>query len=240
MVGLGTLINAACIVAGGIVGLLFGKAMNQRLQDTLMMATGVCVMFIGIGGAVEQMMTVTGDSLTSGGTMMIVASMALGALIGELANLEALIERFGEWLKFKTGNAKEGSFVSGFVTTSLTICVGAMAVVGAIQDGIGGDYSTLMLKGVLDCLIVCVMTASLGKGCIFSVIPVVLFQGSITALARLIEPIMTEAALANLSLVGSILIFCVGVNILWPGKLRVANMLPAIVIAVIWAFLPIG
>lgn len=237
MIGLGTLINVAGIVGGGLAGLLFGKVINDRVQDTLMKAVGLCVLFVGIGGALEKMMTVSGSELSSGGTMMMIGSFAIGSLIGEWLDIERRIEQFGEWLKIKTGNAGDNSFVNGFVTTSLIICVGAMAVVGSIQDGILGDYSTLALKAVLDCLIVLVMTASLGKGCIFAAIPVFLFQGTITLLARLIEPLMTEPALNNLSLTGSMLVFCVGVNQIWGKKFKVANMLPAILIAVVWAFL---
>lgn len=129
-------------------------------------------------------------------------------------------------------------FVDGFVTASLTVCIGAMAVVGAIQDGIMGDYSILLAKTVLDFIIVMVMTASMGKGCIFSAIPVGLFQGFFTLLARLIEPLITDEAMANLSLTGSMLIFCVGLNLVWGKKVKVANMLPTIVFAVIWPFLP--
>lgn len=240
MPGLGTLINIAAIIAGGLIGLLGGKIIDKRYQDTLMKANGVCVLFVGIGGAVEEMMTVSDGGLVSSGTMMIVVSFAVGSLLGEWINLEKRMEQFGEWLKKKTGNSREKMFVDGFVTASLTVCIGAMAVVGAIQDGISGDHSTLVLKAVLDMLIVCVMTASMGKGCIFSAIPVGVFQGLITLLARAVQPIMTEAALSNLSLTGSMLIFCVGVNLIWEKKLKVANMLPAIVIAVICAFIGIN
>ena len=166
-----------------------------------------------------------------------IASFAIGALIGEWLNIEHHMNRFGEWLKVKSGNSKDKIFVDAFVTASLTVCVGAMAIVGSIQDGILGDYNTLLMKAILDFVIICVMTASMGKGCAFSAIPVAIFQGSITLLARGIEPIMTEAALNNLSLVGSMLIFCVGVNLIWDKKFKVANMLPAIVIAVAWAFI---
>lgn len=236
MIGLGTVINVAAIVAGGLIGLIFSRAISARYQETLMQAIGVCVIFVGISGAVQEMMTVTADGLQSGGTMMIVISYAVGSVLGEWINLEHRIEQFGKWLKVKTGNAKEKLFVDGFVTASLTVSIGAMAVVGAIQDGITGDCSTLALKAVLDMVIVCVMSASMGKGCVFSAIPVGVFQGTITLLARLIQPIMTERALSNLSLTGSILIFCVGINLLWEKKLKVANMLPSIVIAVILAF----
>lgn len=238
MVGLGTIINSAAIVVGGIFGLLFGKFMKERIQDTLLKACGVCVLFIGIAGAMEGMLKISGSSLSSGRSMFIVASIALGAVVGEILNIEHGFERFGEWLKVKTGNAKDKGFVNGFVTASLTVCIGAMAVVGAIRDGISGDYSILVTKAILDTIIIMVMTCSLGKGCIFSAIPVFVFQGIITALARLIKPLMTTAALANLSLVGSILIFCIGVNTVWDKRIKVANLLPSLVFAVAFAFLP--
>lgn len=237
MIGLGTIINTAAIILGGLAGGVFGKRLTERYQDTLMKACGLCVVFLGIAGALEKMFVITDGKVSSTGTMMMIASFAIGALIGEWLNIEHHMNRFGEWLKVKSGNSKDKIFVDAFVTASLTVCVGAMAIVGSIQDGILGDYNTLLMKAILDFVIICVMTASMGKGCAFSAIPVAIFQGSITLLARGIEPIMTEAALNNLSLVGSMLIFCVGVNLIWDKKFKVANMLPAIVIAVAWAFI---
>ena len=239
MIGLGTIINSAAIIVGGVFGLLFGKLLKERVQDTLQKANGVCVLFIGIAGAMEGMLRLSGSTLSSGRSMLIVASLALGALVGELMNIEHWVERFGEWLKIKTGNAKDNDFVNSFVTASLTVCIGAMAVVGSIKDGIEGDISILTTKAILDLIIVMVMTCSLGKGCIFSAIPVAVFQGTITALARLIKPLMTEAASANLSLIGSVLIFCVGVNLVWGKKIKVANLLPSLVFAVAISFIPI-
>lgn len=238
MVGLGTIINSAAIIVGGVFGHLFGKILNERIQDSLQKASGICVLFIGIAGAMEGMLKLSGSSLSAGRSMLIVASLALGALVGEILNIEHGFERFGEWLKVKTGNAKDKSFVEGFVTSSLTVCIGAMAVVGSIKDGISGDYSILVTKAILDLIIITVMTCSLGKGCAFSAIPVAVFQGLITALARLIKPLMTDDALANLSLIGSILIFCVGVNLVWDKRIKVANLLPSLVFAVAIAFLP--
>ncbi len=239
MIGLGTIINSAAIIVGGVFGLLFGKLLKERVQDTLQKANGVCVLFIGIAGAMEGMLRLSGSTLSSGRSMLIVASLALGALVGELMNIEHWVECFGEWLKIKTGNAKDKDFVNGFVTASLTVCIGAMAVVGSIKDGIEGDISILTTKAILDLIIVMVMTCSLGKGCIFSAIPVAVFQGTITVLARLIKPLMTEAASANLSLIGSVLIFCVGVNLVWGKKIKVANFLPSLVFAVAISFIPI-
>ena len=238
MIGIGTIINVAGILAGGLLGKLCGRFLSERYQDSLIKTCGICVLFIGIAGAMEGMLSVEGNTILSGGSMLVVACLTLGALLGELLNIEDKFERFGEWLKIKTGNGKEKKFVEGFMTASLTVCIGAMAIVGAIEDGIFGDYSILATKAVLDLIIILIMTCSMGKGCIFSAIPVAILQGTVTLLARLIKPLMTEAALANLSMIGSILIFCVGVNLVWGKRIRVANMLPAIVLAVAAAFLP--
>ena len=238
MYGLGTIINGLCIVAGGVIGFYAGNLFEPEQHESINKACGISVIFIAIAGAMQSMLSIDGGKLISGKSMLVVLCLALGTVIGELIGIENLFERFGEWLKMKSGNSKEKEFVNAFVTASLTVCIGAMAIVGAIQDGISGDYSTLAVKAVLDFIIVAVMTSSLGKGAAFSAIPVFLFEGSITLLARLISPIMTETATAYLSLIGSVLIFCVGENLVWGKKVRVANMLPAVVFAVLAAYLP--
>ena len=235
---MGTIINVVAIFAAGTLGKVFGKLLSERYQDTLNKACGVSVLFIGIAGALEGMLAINDNQVVSGKSMLIVVCLALGALIGEVLNMEDGLEKFGEWLKHKSGNSKEKQFVEGFVSASLTVCIGAMAIVGAIQDGMFGDYSILATKSVLDFIIILIMTGSMGKGCVFSAIPVGSLQGSVTMLATFIKPIMTEPALSNLSMIGSILIFCVGLNLVWGKKIRVANLLPAIVLAVAVAFLP--
>lgn len=237
MYGLGTIINTGAIVAGGLAGILFGRFLKENVQDTLSKCCGVSTLMIGIAGALEKMLTLENGAISSGGSMLLVLCLTLGGVIGELLNLEGAFEAFGRWLKEKTGNAKDKGFVNAFVTASLTVCIGAMAIVGSIQDGLTGDYSVLATKAVLDFIIIMVMSCSLGPGAAFSAIPVAILQGSVTALAGLVRPVMTEAALNNLSLVGSVLIFCVGINLLWGKKIRVANLLPAIVLAVAAAFL---
>ena len=238
MVGLGTIINTAAIVAGGVLGKLFGRFLSESAQKALTRVCGVSTLFIAIAGALEGMMKVEGDSLTSGQSLLIICCLALGALIGEMLGIEDGFQRFGEWLKRKTGNERDAGFVNAFVTASLTVCIGAMAIVGSIEDGINGDYSILATKAVLDLIIITVMTGSLGKGCAFSAIPVAILQGGVTVLAGLLRPVMTSGALSNLSLIGSVLIFCVGVNLVWDRGLKVANMLPALVLAVAAAFVP--
>ena len=238
MYGLGTVINTAAIVAGGLGGAVFGRFLRENVQDTLTKVCGVSTLFIAVTGALEQMLKVEDGRIISGGGMLVIGGLTIGAVIGEMLNLEEAFDRFGEWLKWKTGNAKDKGFVDAFVTASLTVCIGAMAIVGSIEDGITGDYSILATKAVLDFIIIMVMSCSLGRGAVFSAIPVAVFQGSITALAGLVRPLMTEAALGNLSMVGNVLIFCVGINLVWGKKVRVANLLPAVILAAAAAFLP--
>lgn len=239
MVGLGTILNTLAILVGGLCGAVFGRFLSDSAQDTLTKVCGVSTLFIAITGALEKMVTVEGSGIVTAGSMLVIGCLAIGAVIGEAMDIEGAFERFGQWLKVKSGNAKDQGFVNAFVTASLTVCIGAMAIVGSIEDGITGDYSILATKAVLDLIIITVMSCSLGKGAVFSAIPVAVFQGSITALAGLVKPVMTDGALANLSLVGNVLIFCVGINLVWGKKVKVANLLPAIVIAVIAAFLPV-
>lgn len=232
MIGLGTIINGSAVIVGGVFGLLFKRFLNESIEKTMTKACGVPTLFIGVYGALSQMQAHGSQD------MMTILSFCIGALIGEIIDIEGKMEQFGEWLKKKSNNESDAQFLDAFITTSLTICIGAMAIVGAINDGLYGDYSILLAKSILDFIIVMVLTASKGKGCMFASIPVVLFQGSFTLLAILIEPIMTEAALANISLIGSMLIFCIGINLIWDNfHIKVANMLPAIVIAIIFAFI---
>ena len=217
MIGIGTILNVVGIVAGGICGLLFGGFLKQKAQDTLNMTCGVTIFIIGLAGTMEGMLSIQDGSLASGKSMFIVICLALGAFIGELIDIESGFERFGEWLKIKSGNAKDKEFVNAFVTCSLTVCIGAMGIVGSIQDGLTGDYSISATKAILDFIIVMVMTCSMGKGSMFSAVPIFFYQGSITLLASLVKPLMTELALFNISLIVSIsvilLSLCLSSNI---------------------------
>ena len=225
-------------MGGGLVGHFTGKLFREDQQDALTKACGVSTIFIAIAGAMEGMLSIREGAVSSAKSLLVVLCLALGTMIGEALRLERGIERFGEWLKNRTGNSGDKGFVNAFVTASLTVCVGAMAIVGSIRDGIMGDYSTLAVKAVLDFVIIAVMTSSMGKGCAFSAIPVFLLQGGVTLLASVVAPVMTQTAVQYLSLIGSVLIFCVGVNLVWGRRLRVANMLPALILAVAAAYVP--
>ena len=233
MPGLGTLINGLAVIAGGLLGLVFLRGLPQRFQDTLMQALGLSSIFIGISGSLEKMLQIQNGFVSVQGTLLAVLSLAAGALLGEWINLERRFEQLGLWLKKKTGSEKDSRFMQGFLTASLTICIGAMAIVGALQDGLSADPSLLITKAVLDCLIIMIFTSAFGKGAVFSVIPLVFFQGSITILAQFIAPLLTKQMLDNLSMIGSMLIFCVGINLMFNTKIRVANLLPALLIAIL-------
>ena len=236
MPGLGTIINTAAIVAGGLLGLLFKNLLTKSMEDTLLKASSVCVLFIGIGGAMQHMLKITDGALETSGSMMLIICFVLGSIVGELLDIEGAFERFGAWLRKKTHNESDTGFLSAFIHASLTVCIGAMAIVGSIQDGLLGDSSLLCAKAALDAVTILVMTASMGKGCIFSAVPVAIFQGVITIIAVFVGGFMTDLALSYLSYVGNVLIFCVGLNLIRKKQIRVANLLPSLVIAVAWGF----
>lgn len=233
MKGLGTIVNALAIIVGGIIGIFCRRLLKERVQETVVKATGFSTIFLGAAGTFARMLTSEdgGRTLNTTGSMTIILSLVLGTLIGEIIDIDGLFERFGGWLRHKTGNDGDSQFINGFVTASLTVSIGAMAIMGAIQDGIYGDHATLFAKAVLDFVIILIMASSMGKGCVFSFIPVAVLQGTMTLAASGLAGLMTQPVLDNLSMVGNILICCVGVNLVWPKTIRVANLLPAIVIA---------
>ena len=163
MIGLGTFYNALGVVFGGLLGLLIGQRLSEDFHETLLKVTGVAVFVLGIAGTLEKMLVVHGSHVESHGSMMLILSLVLGTVLGELLKIEEGLEHLGTWLKEKTGNQGDTSFVDAFMTTALTICIGAMAVVGAVQDGLTGDTSTLLAKAILDMVIVLVLTVSKGK-----------------------------------------------------------------------------
>ncbi len=238
MPGLGTIVDALAIVAGALIGRFAGKALPDRVQKTLLSACGVMTLFIGIGGVMQHMLVVTQSGIKTQGTMMMILSLIAGSVLGGIIDLEGKLEKFGVYLKEKSGNADDASFVNAFVTASLTVCIGAMAIVGSIEDGIYADHSILFTKSILDFVIIIAMASALGIGTAFSAIPVAILQGVVTLLARLAAPLMTDQAMSNLSYVGAALITCVGINLIFPRKVSVANMLPSLIFAVILAFIP--
>ena len=241
MIGLGTIANVAAIVVGGGIGLLLKGGLKEHYQQSLQKAMGLCTIFIGASGALTGMVYLDNGSLATINTLPMIIAMVIGTIIGEFCDFDGKMETLGIFLKEKAAASGDSRFVEGFVTASLTVCIGAMAIVGSIQDGLMGDPSTLFTKSVLDFIIVMVFASSYGRGALFSALPVGVLQGSITVLAALLGGgSLPAAAVENLSFMGSVLIFCVGINLAFGPKFKVANMLPALVIGAVMAvYLPI-
>ncbi|MBE6679230.1 MAG: DUF554 domain-containing protein [Ruminococcaceae bacterium] len=231
----GSIINAVLIIAGALAGLVFKKILSDRLKDTLLQAVGLIVIFVGIGGAVSAALTYEDGAFGTKDTLIMILAMVLGTVIGELINIEKQLERFGAFCQKKLvkENAKS-TFAEGLVTASLIFVVGAMAVVGALDNGIRGDDSTLVAKGVIDCITSVVLASTLGIGVMFSAVPVFVYQGAIALLGVYIEPFLTSAVISQMSFTGSILIFAIGVNMLGFVKIKVGNMLPAIFMPILF------
>ena len=240
MIGLGTIANVAAIIVGGGIGLLLKGGLKRKSEESLQKALGVCTIFIGACGALTGLLYIENGFLVSINTLPIIIAMVIGTIIGECFDFEEKMEALGHYLKERVSASGDNRFVEGFVTASLTVCIGAMAIVGSIQDGLLGDPSTLYTKSVLDFVILMVFASAYGKGALFSALPVGVLQGSITLIAALLgRSTLPQPVIENLSCMGSMLIFCVGINLAFGPKFRVANMLPALVIgALITAFFP--
>ena len=233
MIGLGTIINCGSVLAGASVGMLLKNGLSKRFEDTIMQGIGLCTMFIGIGGALSGLLTLENGQLSTQHTMLLILSLALGALIGEARNLED----FGIFCQDRLKSQGDSHFVEGFVSFSLLICIGAMAIVGSLQDGLSGDASLLIAKAIIDGIAAVVFAASLGKGVFLSILPLGVYQGGLTLLARFIRPWMTDELIAQMSCVGSVLIFAVSLNMIRKDKIKVGNLLPAVFLPVVFYLL---
>ena len=234
MRGIGTIVNVAAVLIGSGLGIFVKGGMKEKTQQILVQACGLATLFIGIGGALEQMLAVDSEGIHTQGTLLLICSLVVGGFVGECLDIESKLDLLGEKIKGLVKAKSDSRFVDGFVTSSLVICVGAMAVVGSIQDGLTGDYSMLLSKAILDCIITLVFASTMGIGVLFSAVPLGIYQGAITLLAVFIAPYLTDAMISSLSMVGSVLILGVGVNLLWEKKLRVGNLLPALLVPIVY------
>ncbi len=238
MRGLGVIVNTAAVVAGGLIGLLLKKGLSERFQDILTKACGISTMFIGAAGTLQGLLRVGEDgSLSTQGTMLLIFSLVLGGFAGEALDIEAWLERVGERLRGAVKSRGDGHFVEGFVSASLIVCVGAMAIVGSIQDGLTGDHSMIFAKSVLDFVIVLVLASTCGVGAVFSAAAIFVYQGALTLLGMAVGNIMPAELIAQLSYVGSSLIFCIGVNLCFGKKIKTGNYLPALLVPVAYGLL---
>ena len=226
------MINTAAVIVGGLIGLLLKNGLKEDLQKSLQKACGIATIFIGASGTLGKMFVIRDGGIETKGSMLLIFSLVIGIAIGELLRLESRMDNLGEKIKRLVHRENDNRFVDSFVNVSLIICVGAMAIVGSIQDGMSGDYSMLAAKSILDFVIVMVFASSGGVGSVFAAIPLFLYQGAITLAAAVGGSFISETIINDLSFVGSALIFCVGLNLAVGKKIPVGNLLPALVVPV--------
>lgn len=240
MTGIGTIVNIIAVLAGSIIGMVFKRGISDKLSESLMKALGLATVFIGITGVLSDTVTVIDGRLSVSGVLLMIVSLTVGTLAGEAMRIEERLEGLGEKLKklkiFASGGER---FTEGLVTAFLVFCVGAMSIVGPIKDALYGDASILFTKSVLDLTSSMIFASALGVGVMCAVIPLAVYQGALTLFAGLVEPYLYTLGdgrlVSNLSAVGSVLIFGVGINLIFGKRLRVGNMLPALIVPVIYA-----
>ena len=219
---IGVIVNTLAVICGSSVGLIFRRGIPKRLTDAVMIAIGLCTIYIGVSG-----------SLKGQNTLIAIISMVIGAVAGTLIDLDKWLSRLGDNVAEKTRLDKNGgpSVAEGFVTSSLLFCVGAMTVVGSLNSGLSGDNELIFTKSLLDLISSTMLAASLGVGVLFSAVFIFLFQGAIVLMAQYLAPVLTDSAIAEMTCVGSLMIIALGLNMLGISRFKVANYLPALIIA---------
>lgn len=220
MILTGVLINAAAVAVGGVLGTLGGRLMPEKMKQTVLAATGLVSIGIGISGAIG-----------SSNQLIPILSLVIGSVIGELLHIEDGVTRAGDWLQKRFG--KSGSITEGFVTGSLVFAAGAMAVMGALESGLKNDHTILMTKSVIDMAGSVAFASSLGIGVAFSALSILVLEGTVTLLASLLTGVLTDAVITEISVTGSLIIIGVGLNVLGLTKLRIMNMTPALLLPIL-------
>ena len=226
MIGSGTLVNVAAIAGGSLVGLLVGRGIKEKYQETVIYGLALCVILLGLQMALQ------GQHI-----LLTIISLVTGSILGEALGIEEKLEQVGTWLAARVqkakgkGDAGTEAFVEGFLSTSLLYCVGARAIVGAIQDGLSGDATTLYTKAMIDGLSGIIYASNMGIGVLFSALSVGVYQGILTALAGILGPYMSQTVVQEISASGGLMILGVGINMTRLLKIRVGNMLPGLLVA---------
>ena len=225
---LGTIVNALAVIGGCIIGLILKEKLTEKMSNTIMSGLALCVLYIGISGALKGQ-----------DTLIIIICIAVGALVGEIIDIDKRLNDLGNFienkinLKKKNKDSEKISISEGFVTSSLLFCVGAMAVVGSLESGLQGNHSTLFAKSILDGVSSIIFASSLGIGVMLSSVAILVYHGSITLLAGCLSSVLTDTVIGNMSAIGSILIMGLGTNMIGASKIKVANLLPAIFLPII-------
>lgn len=227
----GTIVNSMAVIVCGILGCVIKRAIPSKIQEPIMKMIGLSIGLIGLLGFLSMSITIEDGSLKSSGELLLLISLCLGVLIGELLRIDDKINALGLIIEKK---ANISGFAKGFVSSSILFCVGAMAILGAMQDGINGDSSILLLKASIDAILAFIMASSLGIGVAFSGIVIFLYQGSIATLASFIAPFVVTEILNGICMVGYTIVICIGTNMLGLTKIKTANLLPSLIIPIIY------
>ncbi len=221
---LGTWVNVATVIVGSLVGMLLKKGLSQRIAMGMTTAVAMAVLYIGIDGM-----------LSGENTLVLVLSMVVGTLIGTLLNLDDGLNRLGGWVEGRVSrNGEPGKITEGFVSASLLFCVGAMTIVGPLQSGLSGNHEMQFTKAILDLISAIVLASALGGGVLLSAITVLVLQGSITLLAQVVAPFLSDYVIGEMTCAGSVLIFVLGLNLLGVTKIKLVNSLPAIFLPILF------
>lgn len=234
--GIGTVVNIVAIIVGAVAGLFFGKRFPEKVRLIIMQAVGLIVLFIGVSGLLAAVYTVDGSRLSTNYMMMVIFSLLLGSVIGQLLDIEGHLERAGDWLQGRMKRINHGNtrLSEGFCMCTILYCTGAMAIVGAMNDALLADPTVLFSKSILDGLTAVIFASTMGMGVAFSCLSVGLYQGLLTLLAALLQPLLTEVVIAQMSAVGSLIIIGIALNLLEIKKVAIGNMLPAIFLPLLW------
>ncbi len=227
---MGSIVNAICIVIGGLLGILLKNGIKKNVQDSIYIAIGICILIIGINGVISNMAVVNGNIISTNGELILVISIVIGTLIGESLDIDSFLNNLSVKIEKKFNLA---GFASSFVAASIIFCVGAMAIIGSINDGLLHDPNVLYVKSILDGITSIILAATLGMGVIFASVPVLIYQGIITLLAGSLSGILVGEFLRQLCMVGYALVLCIGINFIAPGKLKIANMLPSLIVVIV-------
>ncbi|MDO4495713.1 MAG: DUF554 domain-containing protein [Clostridiaceae bacterium] len=230
----GTLVNCAAVIAGGAIGVIFKKGIKDSYTESINRSLGIAILIIGLNGVISNMFSVADGKISSSGELLLVAFLVLGTLIGEVLKLES---RFGKFCEKIEKKFRAGGFASGFINGTILFCVGAMAIIGSINDGLTGDSSVLFVKSALDFISAIIFGATLGYGVIFTFIPLLVYQGGITLLAGTLSGILQGELLSQVCMVGYAIIIAIGVNFIFGKKFNTLNMLPGILLPVVYHYI---
>ncbi len=233
----GTIVNVITVIIGGALGLLLKKNIKSSVMENVTKAQGVAVLIIGMNGVITNMISVgEGGKLTENGGLILLISLALGAFFGEILKIDERINSLGKYLENKM---KSDGFAKGFVSAFIIYCVGSMSIIGAINDGLSGDSSVLLVKSTLDFITAMVLSSTMGIGAIFAAVPLFIYQGGISLFASYIKPVLDSSPdiMVQFSAVGYAIIMCIGINFIAGNKIKTANLLPAMLVPVVYNLL---